>query len=198
MYLTSKKASKHFGVHANTLRRWADNGSIKYIRTSAGQRLYDTDSFVSATESDRKNYIYCRVSSSKQRDDLERQVKFLSDIYPDHEVIKDVGSGLNYKRKGFLFLLEQICSSSVRSVVIAHKDRLVRFGFEIVEWIASKYDTKIVVLDDCKLSPQQELITDILSIIHVFSCRIHGLRSYGKKIKEDKDLPNEKPTEGLE
>jgi predicted site-specific integrase-resolvase len=114
--------------------------------------------------------------------------------YPEHELIEDIGSGLNFKRKGFNSLLELILQGKVSEVVVAHKDRLCRFGFELIESIASKNNCTIVVLDDSKLSPQAELVQDLLSIIHVFSCRIYGLRKYNRKIKEDSDIPKEHET----
>ncbi|MEZ5672371.1 MAG: IS607 family transposase [Thiotrichaceae bacterium] len=108
--------------------------------------------------------------------------------YPNHELIEDIGSGLNFKRKGFNALLERIMSGNVAEIVVAHRDRLCRFGFELIESIANKHNCNIVVLDNSQLSPQSELINDLLSTIHVFSRRINGLKKYGRKIKEDSDL----------
>lgn len=190
MFIPSRKAVKYLGVCANTLRKWADDGKIKYIRNPAGQRLYDVSSIEQSSETC-KSYCYCRVSSHKQKDDLERQKEFMRKHYPNYEIISDIGSGINFKRKQFLWLLEQTSIGNVKEVVVAHRDRLCRFGFELVEWFFSKYNVKLVVLDDSKSSPQTELVTDLLSIITVFSCRIHGLRKYTKTIKEDKILPNE-------
>lgn len=187
MLLPSRKATQAIGVCANTLRTWAGEGKIKYVRTAAGQRLYDVSSFLQSTVSKRK-IIYCRVSSRNQKDDLQSQIQYLRQRYPNHELIEDIGSGLNFKRKGFTALLDAILSGLVEEVVISHRDRLCRFGFEFIEHIATKYACKLVVLDETKLSPQAELVQDLLSIIHVFSCRIYGLRKYRNKIKEDKDL----------
>ena len=185
--LTSRKACKSIGVHANTLRRWADEGKIKYIRTASGQRLYDVESFLSEAKQRRK-FIYCRVSSRNQKDDLLSQIKYMRDKFPNHEVISDTGSGLNFKRKGFNSLLDYVLQGDVSEIVVAHKDRLCRFGFSFFESIATKNSCKIMVLDEIKLSPESELVQDLLSIIHVFSCRLYGLRRYSGKIKEDKDL----------
>ncbi|MCE5317855.1 MAG: IS607 family transposase [Parachlamydia sp.] len=185
--LTSRKASEIIGIHANTLRKWANEGKIKHIRTAAGQRLYDVDSFLVATKT-RKRIVYCRVSSRNQKDDLQSQIKCMRERYPQHEIIEDFGSGLNFKRKGFNSLLEQVLQGNVEEIAVAHRDRLCRFGFELIQSIANKNSCKIVVLDESKLSPQAELVQDLLSIIHVFSCRLYGLRKYSNKIKEDKDL----------
>ncbi len=157
------------------------------MRTPGGIRLYDVSSVVSATT----RIIYARVSSRNQKDDLENQIAFLKNRYPNHELITDIGSGLNFKRKGFNALLERILSGDVAEIVVTHKDRLCRFGFELVESIAKKYNCTIVVLNESPLSSQAELVQDLLSI--VFSCRLYGLRKYSRQIKEDTDLPK-KPT----
>lgn len=187
MFIPSRKASEYLGVCANTLRSWADNGKIRYIRNPAGQRLYDVSS-LEQSSSTCKSYCYCRVSSYKQRDDLERQKEYMRSRYSEHEIISDVGSGLNFKRKKFIFLLEQTMLGNVREVVVAHRDRLCRFGFDLLQWFFEKHNVRVVVLDQTICSPQSELVADLLSIITIFSCRVHGLRKYSDKIKEDKVL----------
>ena len=187
MYVPSRKACLELGVHANTLRRWADEGKIRYIRTAGGKRLYDCSS-IEENSSTKKNYCYCRVSSSKQKDDLERQVQFMSERFPDYTILKDVGSGLNFKRKQLLFLLEECAMGRVGEVVVAYRDRLCRFGFELLEWFFSKNSVKLVVLEQQELSPQQELVADLLSVITDFSSRVHGLRKYRTEVKEDTSL----------
>lgn len=186
----TKKACQILGVHPNTLRTWAKEGKINYVRQPSGNRMYDVDEFLKrGTPQQKDKYIYARVSSKNQKDDLSNQIKFLRERYPAHKLIEDYGSGLNFKRKGFNALLEQILSGNVEEIVISHRDRLCRFGFEFIRNIASKYDCKFVVLDNTQLSPEEELVRDLISIIHVFSCRIYGLRKYNRKIKEDKDIP---------
>ena len=183
-YLNTKAACDKLGIHSNTLRNWANSGKIKTIRTPGNHRLYDLTTF----QNDKKKIIYARVSYKNQNDDLDRQIEFLRNRYPNYELISDIGSGLNFKRKGLKTLLDRIIEGDISEVVISHKDRLARFGFEFIEYIASKYACKFVVLNESNLSPQEELVRDLLSIIHVFSCRIYGLRKYSRKIKEDKDL----------
>jgi putative resolvase len=185
-HTSTHEACSLLGVHPNTLRRWENTGKIKAIRTPGNQRLYDLSSLI---QEEKSKVIYARVSSNGQKQDLENQISYLRSRYPNHELIQDVGSGLNFKRKGFVSLLERILLGEVSEVVVAYKDRLCRFGFELVEFIANKFNTTIVVLDEPSLSPQAELVKDIISIIHVFSSRIHGLRKYNKQIKEDKDIP---------
>ncbi|MDD3001526.1 MAG: IS607 family transposase [Candidatus Riflebacteria bacterium] len=190
--LKTNKACEKLGIHPNTLRRWAKEGKISCVRQKGGNRLYDVESFLNREEKcDRAKFIYTRVSSRNQQDDLSNQIRYLRERYPHHKLIEDIGSGLNFKRKGFLNLLDRIMSRDVEEVVVAHRDRLCRFGFELVEWFFTKHNVKLMVLDNSKSSPQQELVTDLLSIITVFSCRIHGLRKYSETLKKDKILSNE-------
>ena len=105
-YLPSRKAAEALGVHPNTLRRWADAGKIEHIKTESGQRRYDVDSYV-GHRSQPVGVCYCRVSSYKQKDDLERQVAFMQEQHPRYEIIRDIGSGLSFKRKGLRSLLER-------------------------------------------------------------------------------------------
>lgn len=185
MFVNTKTACKQLGVHPNTLRNWDKQGKIKTKRTPGNVRLYDLNSLNIV---EKKKVVYARVSSKGQSDDLESQIKYLRSRCPEHELVQDISSGLNFKRKGFNSLLEQIMSGTIQEVVVTHRDRLVRFGFELIEKIAQQYGCKIVVLNEITLSPQEELVRDLLSIVHSFSCRLYGLRKYSRKIKEDKDL----------
>jgi predicted site-specific integrase-resolvase len=177
-------------VSGNTIRRWADNGSIVFKRTPRGPRRY----FISKEgvlrtekeQSNKINYIYVRVSSNKQREDMDRQEAFLRDLYPNHTVIKDIGSGLNYKRKGLLRLLEFSNKGNVGEIVVFSKDRLCRFGFELLQWQFSQNDTKLVVQNISDKSPEEEFSEDILAILQVFACRWNGKRKY--KIDKNKEV----------
>lgn len=182
-WVSTGEACEFYGVTGNTVRRWADNGTIVFKRTPRGPRRYlISEEGVLRTEEakhpDRKNYIYVRVSSSKQREDMDRQEAFLRDIYPDHEVIRDVGSGLNYKRKGLLKLLGMSNKREVGEIVVFSKDRLCRFGFELLEFQFSENDTKLVVQNNVDKSPETEFSEDILAILQVFACRWNGKRKY--------------------
>ena len=193
-YVPPRVASNKLGVSTRTLERWLDSGKIQGIKTPGGQRRYDLNSVVSIPSNkkdrDRSTILYARVSSRSQKADLEQQVQFLQSRYPDAEIIKDIGSGLNFKRKGLQSLLDRVISGSCKYIVVAHKDRLCRFGFDLISWLCSKFQTKILVLDEKKLSPEQEMVEDVLAVIHVFSCRLYGLRKYKNKILEDNDLPS--------
>jgi predicted site-specific integrase-resolvase len=191
IYVTSKEASKLLGLHPNTLRHYADNGTIETYRTKSGQRRYNVEAYL-GLQKQSSTICYCRVSSPKQREDLKRQVQFMRELYPEAEVIKDIGSGLNYKRKGLKTLLGRAMRGEQLEIVVAHKDRLARFGFELIEWIIQQSSGRIVVLKQTNLSPEQELTNDLLSILHVFSCRMHELRNYKKQVRQDLSEPETK------
>jgi predicted site-specific integrase-resolvase len=184
-YYSTKKASEAIGIHPNTLRSWADNGKIDYIRTGAGQRRYDVDSYFGRKRKPEPETVcYCRVSSYKQKDDLERQVEFMQAKFPGARIVKDIGSGINFKRKGLNAILESSIDGAVLKVVVAHRDRLARFGVELIKNIIQHNGGELLVLSESDLSPEQELTKDLLTILHVFSCRVHGLRSYKNKISK--------------
>jgi predicted site-specific integrase-resolvase len=192
-YISTKKARKILGVTTNTFVNWSKTGKINTIKAPSGVRLYDYNDIQTIVGNDnvikqKKKIAYCRVSSKKQMDDLGRQENFFRENYPDYELVTDTGSGINWKRKGLKTILEQSMLGNIQEVMVAHRDRLCRFGFELLEWILEKNQTKLVVLDrDTQQSTSQELTDDILSIIHVYSCREMGKRRYtGKK---NTDIP---------
>jgi predicted site-specific integrase-resolvase len=186
--VSSSKASNLLNVHPNTLRAWESKGLIKsYRSTPSGQRKYDVENFLknkNVIEVKKDNICYCRVSSKNQKDDLINQVKFLKDKFPNHDIIQDVGSGLNYKRKGLKTILDRAIKGTIGQIVVTYKDRLCRFGFDIVEHIVNSSGGEILVLNKDDSSPQEEMVKDLTSIIHVFSCRLYGLRRYKKTIKD--------------
>ncbi len=108
--------------------------------------------------------------------------------YPEAEIVQDTGGGLDWKRKGLVSLLERLQRGDKLRIVVAHRDWLARFGFELIQWLAERNGGGIVVLDNTDYSPEQELTEDILAILHTFSCRLHGLRRYRNAIKEDPGL----------
>lgn len=177
------KAAKFYSVSISTLRRWVDTDKLQSRRTLTGQRQVNIDPNFGLPE--RKNIIYVRVSSYKQRDDLERQKDFLSTKYPEHDIISDIGSGVNFKRQGFIALLESIQEGNIGEVVVASKDRLCRFGFEIIEWLCQYHNTKLVVLEHDQFSPEEELASELLDIVQVFCCRRNGKRRYCNKNPKD-------------
>jgi excisionase family DNA binding protein len=196
-YLSTREVCKTLSITPTTLRAWADAGRIDYIRTPTNQRKYNLDSLKLEPLVVKRKICYCRVSSRKQTDDLQRQAEYLTTKFPNHELITDIGSGLNFKRKGLQTLLESICKGEIGQLVVAHKDRLSRFGFELIRWLVEFYDGELLVLDRSEGSAEQELTRDLLSILHVFSCRLHGLRKYGSQIKKDKSLSECRATTDL-
>jgi putative resolvase len=193
-YVPPRVAATRLGVSTKTLERWLAEGKIEGIFTQGGQRRYNLDSIIpvrSGNPADqRTTLLYARVSSRSQKSDLEQQVKFLKSRYPDAEIITDIGSGLNFKRKGLQALLDRVLTNNCKLVVVAHKDRLCRFGFDLIAWLCNRQQTEILVLDQKNLSPEREIVEDILAIVHVFSCRLYGFRKYKKQIAEDSELPS--------
>jgi predicted site-specific integrase-resolvase len=180
------------GVSVKTLQRWDREGILKAYRTPTNRRYYTYDQYLKFKggnlQDGRKIVVYARVSTRNQQDDLDSQVKFLLDYCNAKgmivdECIEDFGSGLNYNRKKWNKLLEEVMEQKIKTIIVTHKDRFIRFGFDWFEKLCLKYDTQILIVKNEKLSPQEELVQDIVSILHVFSCRLDGLRKYKDKIK---------------
>ena len=191
-YIKPKEASEIIGVNIDTLRRMAKRGELKHIRTDNGRYLFDVSSFIKRGNPEiqkRKTLCCARVSSRGQKSDLQNQIALLKTKYPETEVIFDFGSGLNFKRKGLQKILDLAYKGELKEIVVTYKDRLCRFGFELIEYILkTQSNAKIVVLCHNSTSKESELATDLLSIITVFSARMHGLRKYKNQIKEDKSI----------
>lgn len=197
-YVTPREACKLLSVSEKTLRNWDEAGKIRVLRTPSNHRRYDIDSVLDEDDNRRVTALYCRVSSPKQKEDLERQVSYLQQIYPQGQVFKDIGGGLNFKRKSLLALLGQVLSGDISQIVVCHQDRLARFGCDLIRWMCEQNDCKLLVLGRTELSPERELVEDLLAIIHVFSCRLYGLRKYKSSIKKDPSLPGNEVSSSLE
>ena len=191
-YYSSKYVTKILGVTAQTLRNWDKEGKLKPSYTkSNGYRYYSEDVILSYTQ-ERKTkkdvnvVLYARVSSKKQQDDLERQIsnlkEYAKDKYEKYDVISDIGSGINYEKPGLKKLIEMINKKQVDVIVVLYKDRLLRYGFELVEYFAKLNNVKIEVIDKIDKNQDQELVEDLVQIITVFSCKLQGKRK--KKTKE--------------
>ena len=201
-FITTKESSKILQVTPKTLRIWDKEGKIRTIRTPSNIRRYnleDVQNIVNYNNSakTKEKICYARVSSRKQIDDLKRQEDFFKHKFPIHNLVTDVGSGINWKRKGLKTILDKTMHGDISEVVVAHRDRLCRFAFELLEWIFQRNGVKLVVLNEEKdHSSDQELADDILSIIHVYSCRQMGKRRYKNKesetiSKQSTKTPNE-------
>jgi len=196
MLLPLRKAVVRTGLHLHTLRKLFDSGHIEGRRIPNGDRLYNIDKF-EGTGQLTGVVCYARVSSSKQKDDLARQVVFFRERFPTSEIIQDIASGLNWKRKGLRTLLDRILRGDQLTIVVAHRDRLARFGFELIQYLVEARGGEVVVLDRTIDSPESELTADLLAILHVFSCRANGLRRYAKAIKEDPHLSEREATSSV-
>ena len=187
--------AERVGRSASTVRRWEREGRISARRTASGQR-YFTDADVRRVlqpgfdESARQTVVYCRVSSPGQKDDLDSQVRAMEQFCLGRGLavdrwITEVGGGMNLKREKLLAVMDAIERGEISTLVIAHKDRLARFGFDYLEHVAAKNGCTILIANQESLSPQEEMVQDLLSIVHTFSCRLHGLRRYEKALKDE-------------
>jgi putative resolvase len=193
-YVKPNEAANTLGVCLRTLRRWEANGNISTVKTPSGQRRYDIEKFIkqeSEPDSRRATVVYARVSTRPQKADLDRQVERLSTLYPGAEVVKEVGGGLNLRRKGLINILGRVLRGDIAIIVVAHKDRLARFGFDIIEWLCEQFDCQIVVLNQISLSPHAELVQDIVAILHSFSSRLYSIRRLENQIKQELQVESE-------
>jgi putative resolvase len=194
--LTIREAAELLGVSTQTLRRWEREGrGIAVQRTSGGQRRYDASNlWPLKSDKDSQTHItiaYARVSSHDQKEDLARQKKMLEMFCTSSgwqfEIISDLGSGMNYHKRGLKTLLHRILNENIGRLVITHKDRLLRFGAELIFTLCEMRETEIVIINQGKEpSFEEELAQDVLEIITVFSARLYGSRSRrNKKLIEE-------------
>ena len=191
------KIAESLGVCVQTVRRWHREGKLlPSLTTPYGHRRYDIDRVkeqFKLVKDDRITIGYCRVSSSDQISDLETQKLVVNSAISDQKnslIISDKGSGINFKKRGLRKLLDRIISGGVKEVYLTHKDKLVRFGFELIERIANHFGTRITVLMHDEKTPtfEEELTKDIITIITVFSSKLYGKRSHkNKKLVEAKN-----------
>jgi predicted site-specific integrase-resolvase len=196
-YYSIGEFSKEIGKTIQTLRNWDKNGTLKPSHiTDGGTRYYSQEQLnhflgIKGIEAKTKKVIgYCRVSSHKRKDDLVRQIEnvktyMIAKGY-SFDIITDIGSGINYNKKGLNQLINMITNSEVDKIVILYKDRLLRFGFEIIENLCNKYGAIIEIIDNTEKTEEQELVEDLIQIVTVFSCRLQGKRANKAKkmIKE--------------
>ena len=184
-------AAKELGVHPDTLRRWEKEGRVEPAeRTAGGRRRYDLSKLhhlaPHPAPSTRTTIAYARVSTNGQKDDLVRQVALLESFCAangwTYEVITDVGSGLNYHKRGLRILIDKTCSGEIGRLVISHKDRLLRFGSELVFSLCEHFGTEVVIVNASEESSfEDDLASDVIEIVTVFSARLYGSRSHKNK-----------------
>lgn len=203
-YITNYKPkdfAELVGVSVKTLQRWDRDGILKANRTPTNRRYYTYDQYLQfrgiQTENDiRDVVIYARVSTRNQKDDLKNQVEFLKQFCNSKgmivsQCIEEFGSGLNYNRKKWNKLLEEVMENKIKIIAISNKDRFIRFGYDWFEKFCERFHTKIIIVNNEALSPNEEFVQDIISILYVFSCRLYGLRKYKNQIKKDEDIAKE-------
>jgi len=197
-FISIREAIEISGIGAQTIRKLCDNNKIICYKTLSGQRKINKSSLEQMCnnvpnndkiiQNNKINFIYSRVSSKKQMDDLLRQTEFIknADIkYDSYQSITDIASGINFKRKGLQTILDTALQGTIGEVVIAHKDRLSRSAFDIIQYIIEKSGGLITILDNEKnKTTEQELAEELLSIIHIYSCRENGRRRYKAEAKD--------------
>lgn len=197
------EVSKILGVTPKTIRLWEEQGKIHPERTPNGHRRYDRNEIIRLSkfygkirneteQNERRTIAYARVSSHDQKEDLKRQIELLESFCAangwQYVIIQDLGSGLNYDKRGLKNLIKQICDGDIERLVITHKDRLLRFGSEIIFSLCENYNVEVVILNKGEIQPsfEEELVGDVLEIITVFSARLYGARSHkNKKIMDN-------------
>ena len=187
-YFSIGKYAKAIGVTEQTLRNWDKTGKLKpHHLGKSGYRYYSKQQLQyylglkGENPAKRKVIGYCRVSSNKQKDDLERQIEYVK-LYMiakgySFDVITDIGSGINYNKKGLNQLVDMIVASEVEKIVVLYKDRLLRFGYELIENLCEKYGTVIEIIDNTEKAEEQELVEDLVQIVNAFSCKLQGRRA---------------------
>ena len=203
-FVGGKKASEIIGVHQRTLYLWEEKGLIETIRTTGGKRLYNVEKYLKEKicneenknnntvlcnnldeldkENGKLNICYVRVSSNGQKDDLERQKNQMVKLYPKHKIIEDIGSGLNLNKRGIKKIINLAMGGKINELVVAYRDRLTKFGFELIEELIQKYSKgKIIILNEKDaIEPEEELVKDVMSILNVYVAKMNGLRKYNK------------------
>lgn len=205
-YVTTQKAKKMLGVHEKTLQNWDRDKKIETIRTPGGRRMYNVNKYIrdnnidykkeikkiETTENEKKNenvdnkkknICYVRVSTVGQKDDLKRQKEYMKNKYPTYEMIEDIGSGINFNRRGLRKIINMAISGEIETLVVAYKDRLTRFGFELIEDLITEYSKGKIIIENNKAEkePKEELVEDVLQILNVYTAKLNGLRKYKKK-----------------
>lgn len=217
-FVTISEAVSITGICAATLRKFADEKALRSYKTPTGHRMFDKEHLQEMCSTalpcppsndtpmgDKTNYLYARVSSKAQLDDLTRQVEYLkghvdAEQIDNFRIVQDIGSGINFKRKGLQTILESCLQKSIGRVIVAHRDRLSRFAFDLIEYLVVKAGGEIIVCDhaDTNTSDEVELAEDLISIVHVFSCRQMGKRRYkshSNEVHKNQNLPYAGPSQ---
>jgi putative resolvase len=186
-FMSSKETQKILKVTNATLVRYANKGLIETVKLPSKRRLYNVDkylkdnNYITKKSNNNKFICYCRVSTNGQKQDLFRQREYMENKYPNHEIIYDIGSGINFNRKGLRKIIDYAINGQLRELVISYKDRLCRIGYDMLEYILLTYSKTLIIIDKHKDETiNEEISNDILEIITVYSAKIHGMRNYIK------------------
>jgi hypothetical protein len=205
-YISGNKASKILDVHQRTLHNWDEHKQIDTIRTPGGKRLYNVKKYLvnlnknqniikSINKNENENnlkidIIYARVSSLGQKNDLDRQIDVLKNKYPKYKLITDIGSGMNMNRKGLRRIIDYAIQGLINEIVVVHKDRLCRFGYELVRDLIEQYSNGKIVIIERKENkePKEELVEDVLQIMNIFVAKMNVMRNIRNKIYQNATL----------
>ena len=182
----ASQAAELLGVSTRTLLRWEEQGKLQPTRTSGGHRRYDLTELLGTKNNSSLTVGYARCSSNDQKDDLKRQVLVLESYCSSHgwnfEIIQDLGSGMNYRKKGLIRLIKLITTYQVERLILTHKDRLLRFGSDLIFYLCQQFGTEVIIINRSEDSTfEEDLTKDVLEIITVFSARLYGSRSHKNK-----------------
>jgi len=179
--------ARRLGVTVKTLQRWDREGRLVALRTPTNRRFYTDEHLYQILpqrqSQERATVVYMRVSSQAQKPDLANQRTVLEQFCAAHGLavtqwVSEIGGGLNFKRPKFLALIDRIVTNQVSMIVLAHQDRLMRFGFDLFAHLCRRHQCELVVMNTETLSPEQEMVQDLMTITHCFSARLYGLRHY--------------------
>ncbi len=195
-YIGKKKALEILGISAMTLLKLEEMNKIEVIKTIGGHRKYNVKKYIEDNKKEsepiektkkdknnkKQNICYVRVSTSGQKSDLEHQKEYMKKKYPKYEIIEDIGSGINFNRKGLRKIIKLGIEGKINKLVVAYKDRLTRFGFELIEDIIKEYSDGEIIIENEKedKEPKEELVEDVLQILNVYTAKMNGLRKYNK------------------
>jgi len=193
-FVSRQKALQTLGISPMTLLKLANDQKIEIIKTDGGQRKYNVEKYILNNKVNTKviqqiknnpvklNLCYVRVSTLGQKSDLERQKAYMKKRYPEYEIIEDIGSGINFNRKGLRKIINLAIEGKINKLVVAYKDRLTRFGFELIEDLIKDYSNGEIIIEteSDKKEPREELVDDVLQILNVYTAKMNGLRKYGK------------------
>ena len=189
-FVSRKIVLETLNIHYNTLQNLVKRKEIEYVKIGR-KRSYNLNKYIRDNNIQiniKENICYCRVSSKKQSEDLEKQIEYMRNLYPNYRIISDIGSGLNFNRRGLIEIINMAINSKLENLIIAYKDRLAKIGYELIEYIIKNYSNgKITIINITEEStPLEEVSKDIISIMNIYVAKVNGMRKYKKPINDVK------------